>query len=259
MRRSLYLLFFLVIFSQCGEYNSVLKSTDYGYKFAKAKEYYRNLDYHKAVPLFDELLTRYRGQDSSEIVYYYYAYSYYGMGDLVTASFHFKNFTETFYNSDHLEECYFMHALCEYKISLPYYLDQTSTYNAIEKLQLFINLFPNSTRIPECNKYIDELRQKLQKKSYESALLFYRMGEYVSAVTAFKNTIRDYPDLTNLEEAQFMVVKSAYMLAKNSVRDKQKERYENVLKEFENVDKGSKFYSEAVDYRDKSIEALKII
>lgn len=256
MRRLLFILFIPLLFTQCGDYNSVLRSKDMGYKFARAKVYYDKLDFHKAIPLFDELLTHYRGQDSSEIVYYYYSYSHYGMGDLAGASYHFKNFTENFYNSDHLEECYFMHALCEYKISLPYYLDQTSTKTAIEKMQLFINLFPESSRIPECNNYIDELRGKLQKKSYEGALLYFKTGNYKSAVTAFKNTIKDYPDLKNQEEAEFMVVQSSYLLAKNSIESKQKERYELVLKEFEEIESSSPFYEKAKEMVDKSKQVL---
>jgi outer membrane protein assembly factor BamD len=256
MRRSLLILFLPLLLTQCGDYNSVLRSKDMGYKFTKAKEYYDNLDYHKSIPLFNELLTHYRGQDSSEVVYYYYAYSHYGMGDFVGASYHFKNFTENFYNSIHLEECYFMHALCEYKVSLPYYLDQTSTKAAIEKMQLFINLFPESKRIPECNAYIDELRAKLQKKAYESSLLFFKMGDYVSAVSSFKNTIRDYPDLKNKEEAEYMVVQSSYLLAKLSIESKQKERYESVVKEFEEIETTSPYYEKAKDFADKSREAL---
>ena len=48
-------------------------------------------------------------------------------------------------------------------------LDQTNTYDALKELQLFINTYPNSSRIPECNDLIDKLRTKLEYKDYQDS------------------------------------------------------------------------------------------
>lgn len=255
MKQLLFLLSTLLIIS-CGSYNKALKTKDMPKKYAYAKGYYDDQEYEKAIPLFEELLTYYKGTDSSEMLYYYYCYAHYGMGDFSMASHHFKNFTETFYNSEKTEECYFMYAKCEYKYSLPYYLDQTATENGIEKLQLFINLFPNSLRIPECNGYIDELRGKLKKKAYENAYLYYKIQDYVAAVAAFKIILDDYPDLENDDEVKFLIVKSSYLIAKNSIAKKQKERYKTVLEEFKLINTDSPYYEEALAYHDKSVKAI---
>lgn len=246
----------MLLLVACGSYNKALKTKDMPEKYAYAKGYYDEQEYEKAIPLFEELLTYYKGTDSSEMLYYYYCYSHYGMGDFASASHHFKNFTETFYNSEKTEECYFMHAKCEYKYSMPYYLDQTATKNGIEKLQLFINLFPNSLRIPECNEYIDELRSKLKKKAYENAYLYYKIADYQSAVAALKLILIEYPDLENEEEVKYLIVKSSYLIAKNSIASKQKERYEAVLEEFKQINKASPFYEEALVYNNKSLKVI---
>jgi outer membrane protein assembly factor BamD len=240
----------------CGTYNKALKTSNMPEKYAYAKQYYDAQDYIKAIPLFEELLTHYKGTDSSEMIYYYYAYSHYGSGNFSDASHHFKNFTETFYNSEKIEECYFMYAKCEYKYSQPYNLDQTATKNGIEKLQLFVNLFPESERIPECNKYIDELRGKLKKKAYENAYLYYKIGDFKAAVSALKQILDEFPDLKNEDEVNFLIVKSSYLIAKNSIAKKQKGRYENVLTEFTEIKTTSEYYEDALDYNTKSIKAL---
>jgi outer membrane protein assembly factor BamD len=71
-------------------------------------------------------------------------------------------------------------------------LDQENTLKAIESLQLFINLYPKSERVAEASKLIQNLRDKLEKKAFENAKLYFVTGaydpsNYKSAIIAFKN------------------------------------------------------------------------
>src|SRR5690606_5866563 len=109
----------------------------------------------------------------------------------------------------------FISAYCYYVESPNHTLDQENTYRAIDALQLFINLYPKSERVEEASKLIADLRDKLEKKSYENAKLFYNIGgsgvdaqNYRSAVIAFKNSMRDFPDTKYAEEMQYLMVKS---------------------------------------------------
>ena len=52
-----------VMATSCGEYQEVLKSKDLDFKFGKAVEYYEAGEYNKAYPIFDELITLYRGTE----------------------------------------------------------------------------------------------------------------------------------------------------------------------------------------------------
>ncbi len=155
----------LLALSGCNNYSRLLKGTDYDRKFEAAVKYYEKKDYQKALPLLEDLLNYYKGTQQAEKVYYYYAYANYGIGDFIFAGYHFKNFCETYPQSPLREECLYMFALCDYKESLPYYLDQSKTYAAMQNLQLFINLYPGSKFVPECNVLIDQLRGKLHEKS----------------------------------------------------------------------------------------------
>src|SRR5436190_19887573 len=94
----------------CSHYNKMLKSTNTDAKLDYAVELYSKKQYYKALPLFEELVTVYRGTKKAEKTYYYYAYTNYKLEDYETAAYDFENFARTFPNSEFAEECAFMHA-----------------------------------------------------------------------------------------------------------------------------------------------------
>ncbi len=217
----------IVLLSGCNEYQKVLKSTDLDYKYAKAIEYYEAGQYARALPIFDELRTLYRGTMRVQDVYYYYCATLYGSEDYILAGYHFKTFAQTFPGHPKAEEASYLTAKCYYLEAPKWSLDQAYTYRAINELQLFINTHPGSEHIIECNELIDELRHKLERKSYEIAYQYYHTRRYQAALTSFANTLNDFPDTPFREEAMFYRLQSAYRLAENSVEDKQLERYRN--------------------------------
>lgn len=240
--------FVLLAFSSCSKYQQVLKGKDYDAKFEMAVKYYNKKNYYKAFPLFEELITIYRGTAKAEKTYYYYAYCNYYSGDFEAAAYDFDNFARTFPNSEFAEECAFMHAYCYYEDSPIFSLDQTNTYKGINKLQLFADNYPGSTRLTRCNELIDELRLKLGTKDFENSKLYFSTAQYKAAVTSFENLIRDYPGIKYTEEAMFMMQKAQYYYAENSIESKKIDRYQKSLvyyNDFSNSFKESKFKRES--------------
>jgi outer membrane protein assembly factor BamD len=233
-RRFLYfltVLLSLVVFS-CGKYNKILKSSDYELKFTKAIEYYNKGNYTAALTLFEELIPVFKGTEKAEQVYYYYSYCNYYLGDYSLAGFHFRTFSRAFHNSSHAEECAYMNAYCYFLSSPRYSLDQSDTKNAVQELQNFVNDYPESRRIDTCNILIDKLRAKLQRKSYEIAKAYYFRSDWKAAVPAFENFVKDFPESDKLEEVGFLIIKSWYLLAKNSIDSKKTERLEKSMESY---------------------------
>jgi outer membrane protein assembly factor BamD len=225
MKKLIWLLLFPLLLSSCSNFNRLQKSTDNEAKYAAAVKYYEKKDYYHALQLFEELFSIYRGTSKAEKSYYYYAYCTYYVDDYVTAAYHFSNFTQSYPNSEYAEEMQYMFAYCYFLDSPIATLDQTSTLQAIEKYQLFINKYPTSERVAEANRRIDELRLKLETKEFYNARLYFRTQHYKSAVTAFEILRKDYPSGTYDEEATFMIFKSQYEYARQSVEAKQLDRY----------------------------------
>jgi len=221
----------LIVFAGCSKYSRILKSNDFEQKYQMAKLYYDNGKYQKAFPLFEELITVFRGTSKAEDVYYYYAYSNYMLGDYMLAGYHFDNFVRTFPRSERGEDAQFMNAKCFFLDSSDPTLDQSSTNKAVDELQLFINKYPESPKVDECNDLMDRLRFKLETKAYNGAKLYYRLGEYKAAIFALRNMLSDFPDTKYREEISFLVLRSSYLLADNSIDEKKVERFENTMKE----------------------------
>lgn len=216
----------------CSEYNKVLKSSDYEKKYEYAKKLYEKDDYARSLTLLEELIAVYRGTSKAEEIYYYYAYCHYYVGDYVLAAYQFKTFIKTFPNSSHVEEAAFMVPSSYYEMSPTYSLDQTDTKNAIRELQSFINTYPTSTRIPEANETMAKLRGKLERKYYENAKQYFNMEQYSAAVVAFTNLLKDYPDNKYREEVSFLIIKSNYLYALNSIEAKKSERFQSAIESY---------------------------
>ena len=214
----------VIMMTSCSQYRKVLKGSDIHQKYTTAVTLYDKGDFHRAMTLFDELLLYYRGTDTSEKINYYYSYCYFGDGDFLQAGFYFTKFASTFPTSRYSEECKYMSAYCQYMYSPKYSLDQTISIDAMKELQLFINMYPKSDKVAKCNELIDELRGKLERKSYEIAKLYYKIENYESAVVTFKNLLKDFPDSKYKEQAYYYMLLSDYYYAMKSIDIKKAER-----------------------------------
>ena len=228
MKRAIFLSLAVItiLVTACTEYRQVLKSGDMQYKYDTALRYYKEGKITKAYPLMEELYIAYRGTDKGERIAYYQAKCDFKLHDYILAGHRFSQFYKNYPNSVYAEECQFLAAYCNYKLSPKWSLDQTDTERAIRSFQLFTIDYPESKRIDSCNALLDELRFKLEYKEYRAAKLFYKMEMYHASRTAFSNFNRTYPSSKFREECYFLEFKSGYLLALNSVEDKKLERIE---------------------------------
>ena len=250
----------LSFFISCSEYNKVLKGSDYNLKVDKAIEYYKNDQCYKSLPLLEELMSYFRMTSKGEDVYYYYAKNQYCMGDFYLAGYYFKRFVKNFPQSSRVEECAFNSAVCLMMNSPDYYLDQTESYKAIDEFQLFLSKYPNSFLVDSCNNMVANLRARLERKSFEKGKLYFRMEKFRSAIIALNTTILEFPDTQYKEEVLYLILKSNYLFAINSVLSKKVERFEESIKSYYTfVDsfKNSKFANEAESFYLSSLKELE--
>lgn len=219
----------LLLITACkSEFERVRATGDPEVLYAKANEYYTAGEHQKAQTLYELVLGSFRGRPEAEEIYFKYAYTYYQLQQYILASYYFKNFSQTYTNSPKREEADFMSAYSNYQLSPVYRLDQTYTLKAIDELQTFVNTYQRSNRVQESNKLIDEMRAKLERKAYEEGRLYFDLRMYQSATHVMENLLKDFPETKNAEEVRFLIVRSAFLLAENSVVDRQEERYRDV-------------------------------
>jgi len=224
---------FIVLLTSCKSEFEALRTSNQPEKVYKAANiYYAAKDYNRAVALYDIVIQYYRGKQEAEDLFFKYAYAHYYQADYILASTYFKNYAGTFSNSINKEEAEYMAAYANFKLSPNYKLDQTYTQKAIEGFEQFINLYPNTERAEASNKLIDEMRRKLEQKSFEQGNLYYKIGQYQAAMTSFQSTLKDFPESKRIEEVRFLIVKSSFIQASNSIYEKKKERYNETLEHY---------------------------
>jgi len=258
--RSFTAIFLVFFISSCSEYAKILKSSDVEMKYKKAIEYYDEEEYSKALSLFDELGTLFRGTSRSEIVHYYIANCHFNLKDHYFAGYYYKNYAKTYPKSPKAEEALYKSAYCSYLNSPTHSLDQQETNQAIEEFQLFLNRFPQTELKDSTNAMISELRSKLELKAYENAKLYYQMEEYKSATLSLRNLLKEFPESPHREEIEFLIVKSSYLLAANSIDSKKEERYAATIESYHKfVDEygsSGKYIKQAESYYDSALREL---
>ncbi|HQB28938.1 MAG TPA: outer membrane protein assembly factor BamD [Paludibacter sp.] len=239
MKKYLSILLAVTLLVSCSEYQNVLKSNDPELKYNKAVEYFEKNDFMRATTLFDEVSRYYRGTERSELVLNYLARSYMGQKDYFTASEYYKTYVKTYPKGKFIIEARYMIGYCYYLDSPDARLDQTTTHNAIKAFQEFLDLHPESERVPQANKLLDELTNKLAYKELLTAKLYYNLGNYLgnnylSAVIVAQNALLNYPSNAYREEFSFIILQSKYQQAVQSFEDKKMERFRDTIDEYYN-------------------------
>lgn len=220
----------LFLMSSCGPgMNKILKSKDPAYKLKMADQFYAKKKYNKAQLIYEDILPYYKTTPQFQDIYYKYAYSAYYQKDYVMAENYFKTFMESFPSSPKFEEMEYMRAYSFWKQSPKAELDQSNTFKAKGAMQTFVNTHPNSVRLPEANRILDEIQKKLEIKDYKAAKLYYDMGYFRAAGVSFASLLENFPESQIADEYKMMSAKSYFLFAEGSVVDKKAERFGDVV------------------------------
>lgn len=176
----------------------------------------------------EQIVPLYRGKPQAEKLSYRYANTFYNLEDYFVAGYQFERFESTYPKSDSVEVASYKSAKSYYELSPRFSLDQKDTQTALEKLQAFVNKYPNSSYRIEANDLVSELRDKLERKDIETAHQYFNIGEQIGsfkpAVDAYENFISDHPGSVFRELAFYGRVEASYNRAISSIPAVQKER-----------------------------------
>lgn len=229
----LFLLALLFVASSCSNsFEKLRTSGDVSTMTKSALSFYKDEEYIKAQTLFELIMPSLKGQPVLEEISFKYAYTHYNLRNYTSANFYFKNFAATFGASSLREEAEYMAAYSLYKQSPNYKLEQESTLKAIDGFQTFVNSFPESKRVKNCNKLIDELRKKLEKKGFEEGNLYFNISQYQAAIQVFENLLKDFPETSEAETVRYTILRSSYLFAENSIYEKQLERFKTMVEKY---------------------------
>ncbi|MFL2633383.1 MAG: outer membrane protein assembly factor BamD, partial [Candidatus Marisimplicoccus sp.] len=211
--------FYLIIFISflvisCNDYQKLLNSPENEVdKYTAAEEYYENGEFRRANALIEQIIPSYRGKPQGERLVFFFANSFFETKSFYSAAIQFENFIKSYPNSQRIQEAYFMEAKSYSMLSPLYTLDQEDTFTGIDKLQVFINRFPNSEYVVEALELMEQLQNKIEKKAFEVSKQYYTIRDYSSAIKSLDNFVADNPGTIFREEALYYRWLSQYEIA----------------------------------------------
>ena len=238
-RTILPLLVIALMLSSCAqEYNRVLKSNDYNYKYEYAKQCFATGKYQRAMLLLADLVHYEKGTDNGEECLYMLAMSQYCTKNYEDAAQAFKKYYQSYPKGRYAEMAEFYVGQSLFDGTPEPRLDQSQTISAISAFQEYLDLFPDAKLKETAQQRLFDLQDKLVKKELYSAKLYYDLGSYFgnctnggnnyeACIITAQNALKDYPYTSMREDFAVLIMKSKYELAQQSVEEKKLERYQD--------------------------------
>ena len=225
----------VISMSSCkSQYELLLSSNDTDAKYKAAFEYFNNKKYSRAATLFESLAALTDGTDRDDTVRFYWGLSNYNFKDYYIAETNFQQFAESYPRSPFASQARYLRLDCLYRSTLRYELDQQPTYKAMSAISEYMLEYPDNENMQVCKDMLEELGERLDRKAYEAAKLYYKMEDYLASHVAFRNVLKDDAENMYREDILYYIAMSSYKYAYLSVPSKQKERYLSFIDDYYN-------------------------
>ncbi len=183
-------------------------TSDFDTRFEKGMEYFEKKKYLRAQEEFNYVAISGGHTELGDDALFYLGESYFLNKEYILARAEYDRLVRRMSFSPFLEQARWRICQCYVKESPKYYHDQTSTEKALEKLQEFIEDFPNSKYREEAETTMVELREKLGTKAFETGILYIKLGAYDSAILAFEQVLQNYYDTNLVPKAHAEIIHS---------------------------------------------------
>lgn len=231
----LFALALIAMLSSCkSQYDTLLNSNDVDAKYSAAFEYFNQGKYQKSARLFESLSSQTNGTAKDDTVQYYWGLSNYRFKDYYTAETNFETFLDNYPRSAFAREATFLRIDCLYRSTYRYELDQMPTNKAIAAILEYMVEDTEGTHTEVCQHMLDDLNDRLDRKAYENAKLYYKMEDYLASRIALRNVLKEDADNAYREDVLYYIAMSSFKYANLSVAEKQKDRFMTFVDDYYN-------------------------
>jgi len=164
----------------------------------------------RAQTLFKQLVEDFPDSKERKQAMLLIARSHYSFEEYEEAKFHFKKFIDLYPTHKNADRAYFFKAMSDYQRIDLALRDQTATKEAREGLQQLIKRFPKSQYVGQAKQKLNECAFKLAKNIFEVGKFYYRTGAYLSAISRFKDLLKNHAKQNFFDEAAFLLAESHY-------------------------------------------------
>jgi outer membrane protein assembly factor BamD len=208
----------LYFLSSCASGSKVKTSHlyDCSAKLAEGIEKYGKKHYSAAQELFSEIISNCPGHSANDTTLYYLGKSWIALKKPDEAKLEFDHLIQMFPNSPFNEEARYLVGFTSYLASSPWYLDQTTTLEARNRLKAYIESNPGSPFTDSARVYILKCNDKLAEKEFEAARFYEKTNHYEAAIVYHKVIINDFPECSFVQKAKLSISDDLIQLSRNT-------------------------------------------
>lgn len=170
-------------------------------RFEKGLREFTEENYLEAINEFSIITMQYPASAVADDAQFYLGECRFMREEYLLASYEYEALKRNMVASPLVPKAQYKIALCYYMLSPKSQLDQTYSLKAIDEFQVFIEYFPNDSLVADAESKIKELRERLAKKDYETAILYVNMEYFKAATFYFDKVIELYHDTKYAELA----------------------------------------------------------
>ncbi len=193
-----------IIFSSCSSSGSKrILSDNPESAYMLAKSTYDKKEYLDAIDEFSLIKLKFSGSNIIDKAIFYLAMSYYKNDEYILAVYEFETILKSYPTSPLVEEATFYTAMCYYKLSPDFSLDQTYTKYALSSFQDYTEIYPKGKNRALADAKIKELKNKLAYKAYNSAEMYYDLGNYKSSIVYYDYVLNEFFESEYADDALY--------------------------------------------------------
>jgi len=170
-------------------------------RYADALAKFENHDYQEAIDQLQLVTLQYGGSSVADSAQYLLGECQYAKGQYLLSAYEYDKLIRNMPSSRLVPLARYKLGMCYYDLSPKQALDQKYTYKAIDELQAFVEYNPTNELVPEAEKRIHELNNKLAEKNLTTAVLYMKLGDYRAAGIYFDQVLERYHDSDVTDQA----------------------------------------------------------
>ncbi|MCR4423350.1 MAG: outer membrane protein assembly factor BamD [candidate division WOR-3 bacterium] len=152
--------------------------------------------FQKAEEGFTYLIFNFPGSSQAADAQFYLADCYFEKKDYEQAQSEFDFYLKNFPNGRFQEEAAFKKAIAVFRSAPPPDKDQSNVLKAQELLNDFLEEYPESRFRDQVQNTLKEIQFRLVQREFDAARLYFKAGEYRSALIYYQFIKDNYPEVT---------------------------------------------------------------
>lgn len=188
-----------------------LRNLSFQERLEYAQELFDKGKYLDAKTQFQILVLNNPGSSVVDKSQFYLAECYFNLKEYITAAAEYEKLTNLYPRSEYVDDALYKIGLAYFELSPKPALDQKYTYQAIDVFQRFLEEFPESDLVPDVTRKLQQSREKLAEKEYNTGTLYRKLAYYESAIISFDEILTNFYDTIFADRAYYW---KAYCLYK---------------------------------------------